>query len=449
MSSVVGLAISGAAHVLGRGADLSKIDVREALLAVVISWIFAAAAAGLPYLFSGVLEPFDAFFEGASGITTTGASVIVDLSIVPRSILLWRSFSQWIGGIGIIVITLAFFRVSGAAIQLFKAEVTGPVRDKLTPRVQKTAAFMLKAYVIITLAQLLLLAIGGLDIFDAAALSLATAATGGFMPYAESVGHFSGPFVKIVVAFFLILASTNITDYHSIFVKRSIKDVLNEPEIRFFIFILALFSFGTTMILWTHGTFPTFLSSAYNGIFHSISMISTCGFFTTDYSAWPSAARHLLLIMMLIGGCAISTSGGITCARTAIIMRHTKEEFVRLMHPRAVIPVRFGSKNIKDEVVAASFAFFVAYLIAFLLGTVALAMTGQDLTTALSSAASTLGNVGPGFGLVSPTFGYAAQNVGAKSIYIVLMFFGRLEIFTIMAIFSKSWRVGMMNRHSA
>lgn len=437
--AVASLALAAA----GRGAKIKDMTRREALLTVVLSWISASAIVALPYFFHGATANYlDAFFEGISGFTTTGASVLRDLESLPRSILYWRSFSQWIGGIGIVVLTLAVFPVSGPGMQLFKAEVSGPIHQRLTPRIQDTASFLWKTYVTLTALQTCVLIFGGLDFFDASTLAFSTIATGGFSPYSDNVGHFSSNFVNVVTALFLFLAAANLTFYHIVIIKRSIAPLRENPEFVFYVRIFIFFSLLVSLILYRDGFCDTVRDALAQGFFHTMSMLSTCGFFISDYNLWPSSVRHLMLVLMFVGGCAISTAGGITCIRAVIILKHVKEEFVRILHPRAIIPIRFGNEAIDPSVVSASFAFFIAYMGVFMLGFVLLALMGQDLTTALSGAAAALGNVGPGFGMVGPMEGYASQTPAIKIIYMALMLCGRLEIFTLLVLFTRKYRRG-------
>ncbi|MDL2263943.1 TrkH family potassium uptake protein [Synergistaceae bacterium OttesenSCG-928-I11] len=441
-SLAVGASLSVLFAFLGIGGSLRGMTIREAILSVGFSWMVTSAIVALPYLFSGATPGYlDALFEGVSGFTTTGATVIPDLGALPRSILFWRSFSQWLGGIGIVVLTLVFFPVSGAGMQLFKAEVSGPVHERLTPRIRETATFLWKTYVTLTVLQICLLMFGGgLDFFDASTLSFSTVATGGFSPYRDSVGHFASGYVKWVTALFLFLAASNLTFYHVLFVRRTIKPLRENPEFRFFVFLLFLFGLLSTAILFAKGYYADLRTSAMEGFFHTVSMLSTCGFFTSDYNLWPSSIRHLMLVLMFVGGCAISTAGGITCIRVVIVLRHIREEFTRILHPRAIIPARFSGQAIDPSVVSSCFAFLIAYMGIFLLGFVALALFGQDLTTAMSSAAATLGNVGPGFGMVGPMESYASQPAGIKIVYMLLMLCGRLEIFPLLVLFTREFR---------
>lgn len=431
-----------AMRAVGRGARFQEMRMKEALLAVPLSWLLASLLVGLPYRFdASVPTLLDAFFEGVSGFTTTGASVIPDLGRVPRSILLWRSFSQWIGGVGIVVLALAVLPASSAGMQLYRSEVAGPVHERLTPRIQQTAAFLWKTYVTLTTIQIALLLFGGLGLFDAMTLAFGTLATGGFSPYADNVGHFDSSYVKWVTAVFLFLAGANVTLFHAMLAKRSLSPLWKNPEFRFYAFLLLLFGVATSSLLYVGGVFASVRTASLEGFFTCVSMLSTCGYFISDYNAWPSSVRSLMLILMFCGGCATSSAGGITCLRVRIVLRHVGAEFRRLLHPRAVIPTRLGEEAVDSGVISSCFAFVIAYVALFLAGFGALALFGQDMTTAISGAAATLGNVGPGFGMIGPTESYAAQPGGVKVVYILLMLCGRLEIFPLLVVFTPSfWR---------
>jgi trk system potassium uptake protein TrkH len=441
-SFAAGICVSAALGILGNNSSFKEMSVREAILSVAAAWIVASVIIGLPYIFGGITPNFlDSFFEGASGFTTTGATVIRNLGEVPRSILLWRNFSQWIGGVGIVVLTLAMTPASGAGSDLYKAEVADPIQERLTPRIQETAAFLCKTYLCLTCTQITLLSLGGLDIFDSLTLSFGTTATGGFSPYPDNVGHFAGSYVKWITAIFLFLSAANLTFFHSLIVRRSFSPLKENPEFRYYVATLLIFGTLVSVLLYSGEIFPSLEASMLQGFFHTVSMLSTCGFFIADYTAWPASVRFIMLTLMICGGCAISTAGGITCARMMVIMRHIRLEFVRLLHPRAQIPTRAGVQVFKPEVISSCFAFFAAYIGVLCLGLLFTTASGLDFTSAISGVAATLGNVGPGFGMTGPAAGYASLSPTVKSVYIFLMLCGRLEIFTLLVIFTPAfWR---------
>lgn len=439
----VGVLATCALACAGRGAALKKMKMREAIIAVVLSWLLGGVLMSLPYHFTNVMPSYlDSLFEGISGVTTTGATVVPDFDSIPRCVMLWRSLSQWIGGVGIVVLALAFFPASGAGMQLFKAEVSGPVHERLTPRIQRTAMFLLKTYICLTAAQFALLyTIGGLDAFDSITLSLSTAATGGFSPYKDSVGHFNSNTVQLITAIFLFLAATNISLYHAVIVSRSLGPLKRNPEFKFFVGLVMCFGVLTASTLHYEGFCEDVGPALRDGFFHTVSMISTCGFFTQDYDMWPPSIRQLTLTLMVVGGCAASTAGGMTCVRVIIALKHAKKEFSRMLHPRGILPVRFTGRAVHSSVVSSSFAFIIAYLSILLFGFILLTMLGQDMMTAMSSAAATLSNVGPGMGMTGPTSSYAAQIAPAKVVCMFLMLAGRLEIFTLLVLFTRDlWR---------
>ena len=442
---VFGMLFSGLLYLLSRKCSIRDMNAREAILSVAGSWAFASVIAGLPYFFSRVTVSFlDAMFEGVSGLTTTGASVIEDLAAAPPSILLWRSVSQWVGGVGIAVMALAVLPISGAGMRLYKAEVTGPFHERLTPRIQGTAIILLKTYLILTCAQVALLLLGGLDVFDALTLSFSTAATGGFSPYRASVGHFAGIYVKGVTAVFLFLSASNLTFLYSLAVRKDLRAVGENPEMKFYVLMLIVFGALISSLLYLNGIFESARESLAEGFFLAVSMLSTCGFSTADYSELPASVRILTLALMFCGGCSISTAGGMTCARVLIVLRHIGAEFRRRLHPRAIVPTRVGNALADEGVVSACFAYVTAYIAIFTAALAVLGFFGLDTVTAFSGAAATLGNVGPGFGMTAPSVanaGYASLPSAVKMVYMFLMLCGRLEIFTLLSVFTPDfWR---------
>lgn len=441
LSCAIGAAASCAAAFIGREARLRDITSRGAVVAVLLSWLFASFIASLPYRFGGVLtSTVDSLFEGVSGLTTTGASVIADISSVPQSILLWRALSQWFGGIGIVVLALIFFPASSAAMQLFRAEVAGSYDERMTPRVQKTAIYLCSTYAILTAIEFVILMLFcRLSLFNALTLSLSTMATGGFLPTNGSVGAFGG-MTAVVVSVFLVLASINLTLYWVVLSRRSLDSMRNNPELRTFIGLIALVGVMMSVILYAGGHITSVGEAFEQGFFHTISSISTCGFFITDTSQWPASVRLLTILMMFTGGCAISASGGMTCGRVATAMKHVRQEFTRVLHPRAIMPVRFGSRTVDDQTVSSCFGFITVYFIFFFIGIAVLSLCGLDMATSVGASAASLGNVGPGFSVAGSTMTCAQMPDSAKLTCMALMLLGRLEFFSVLMLFSKSFR---------
>ncbi|MDR3354991.1 MAG: TrkH family potassium uptake protein [Synergistaceae bacterium] len=444
MAFAAGMCASACLAFAGRGESISDMSARDAVLSVVVSWLAASALTSLPYIFSGAAPTvLDALFEGVSGFTTTGASVIANLDSVPKSIRLWRSFSEWIGGLGIIVLVLALLPsagASGAGMWLYKAELSSPVHERMTPRIQQTAVILWKTYIALTAAQIFFLMLNGLDLYDSATLAFSTISTGGFSPYSDNVGHFNGNGVKWVTAVFLFLSGINLTLYHVLIVGRSPSRVWKSPETRFYVALFLAFGASVSIILYSGGVFQSVRTSLLEGFFYSISMISTCGFFISDYGTWPAVARFLMMVMAFCGGCAISTTGGLKCVRVVVIIKHVHGEFTRLLHQSAVVPTRLGGGAVDAEVVSACFAYLSAYMAALLGGFVLLTMLGDDPTAALSRAAAMISNTGPGFE-IGRSGGPLPGGAGVKLVSMVLMLCGRLEIFTLLIIFTpRFWR---------
>jgi trk system potassium uptake protein TrkH len=355
---------------------------------------------------------------------------------VERSILLWRSFSQWLGGIGIVVLALAVFPVSGTGIRFYGAKVSGPIHGRLTPRIQQTAAFLCKTYAALTCAEFLALSAGGLGLFDSLTLSFGTISTGGFSPYGDNVGHFAGSYVKCATAFFLFLSAANLTFFHSMAAKRRLPSPGENPEMKFYAMTLAAAGAVSSALLYRYGVFSTVLKSVTEGFFHAISILSTGGFFTADCGKWPAPLKLLTLALMFCGGCSISAAGGITCVRVLVLVRYAGAEFTRKLHPRAIVPVRLGDSPLDAAAISSCFAYFTAYMAVFFVGFVLLCLFGLEMTEAIWGAAAALGNVGSGFNLAGSGVGYANLPDAVKIVYIFLMLCGRLEIFTLMLIFT-------------
>jgi trk system potassium uptake protein TrkH len=446
-ASAVGMLISALLYSVSRKYSVGDMNAREAILSVAGSWVLASVVTGLPYFFSRTAGSFlDAMFEGVSGFTTTGASVIEDLASAPRSILLWRSFSQWIGGMGIVVMALAVFPMSGAGTRLYKAEMTGPFHGRLTPRIQETAVILVKTYLILTCAQVAMLLWVGLGVFDALTLSFSTIATGGFSPYRDNVGHFAGTYAKWVTAVFLFLSASNLMFFYSLVTKKNFGAAGENSEMKFYAFTLIVFGALISSLLYLDGIYGSARESLAEGFFHTVSILSTCGFFTADYCEWPASVRILTLALMFCGGCSVSTAGGMTCARVLTVLRHIGAEFRRRLHPRAIIPTRVGDSPADEGVVSACFAYVTAYTAIFTAAMAIAGLFGLDVAAAFSGAAAALGNVGPGFGMVVPSAAstaetYASLPSAVKIVYMFLMLCGRLEIFTLLVIFTPDfWR---------
>ncbi len=416
-------------------------DIRpkEGFAVVSLSWIFFSIFGSLPFLLSGAIPSFtDAFFETMSGFTTTGATILTDIEVLPHGILFWRSLTHWIGGMGIIVLSLAILPFLGVGgMQLFKAEVPGPVADRLTPRITETAKILWGVYVLFTAVETALLMFGGMNLFDALCHAFGTLATGGYSTKNGSVGHYQSAYIDYVIIIFMILAGTNFS-LHYRFLRGNFKVYFRNHEFLFFLGIIGVAS----LIIGTDTFFKTeenLLKDIQDTLFQVVSILTTTGFGTANYEQWPFSSQIVLFFLMFIGGCAGSTGGGIKVVRLFVLVKFIYSEIVRLIHPHAVVPVRIGKTTVPRDVITNILGFFILYVFLFALGVFIMAELGLDIDTALGSVAATLGNIGPGLGNVGPTDNYAHIPFLGKWVLSLLMMMGRLELFTVVILFSPSF----------
>ncbi len=414
----------------------SQIGKREGYLIVAIGWVGMAAFGMLPYLYSGLLPDLhDAFFETASGITTTGASVLTDIEAAPRGLLYWRSLTQWIGGMGIIVLTVALMPLLGiGGIELFVAEAPGPTSDKVHPRIRETAKRLWLIYVGLTVLLGLLLWIGGMSGFDAANHALTTMATGGFSTKNASIAYYQSPFIQYVITLFMIAAGTNFT-IHYYLLKRRFDNVWKSEEFRTFLLIIAIVTAIITLALVLpegRGWEKAFRDS----FFQTVSIITTTGFVSADYALWGPGIVMVIFLLLFLGGCAGSTAGGIKIIRHLVFIKNSFLEFKRILHPRAIVPLKISDQVVAPRIMTHIIIFLLLYLLLTLLGSLALSMMGMDFATAIGATATSLGNVGPAIGEVGPTDNFAWMPPAAKWMLSFLMIMGRLEIFTILVLFT-------------
>lgn len=443
------LASSGASVGVGAALWLSttrkgkrpNIRKRDGYVIVTMSWVVMALSGSLPYIISGTIPEFtDAFFESISGFTTTGASIIAEPEHIPPSILFWRSLTQWVGGLGFIVLVISVLPYLGiGGMQLFLAEMPGVTTTKLQPRIQDTAIRLWLLYIGLTIAQTLLLRFGGMHFFDAINHSLTTMATGGFSTHSDSIAHFNSPFIEYVTTAFMFLGGTSFVLLYGFFKGRFLALWRNE-EFRTYLLIIFVAAFITTVSLTIHSGQP--MEDAFRtSLFQTVSILTTTGFIAADYTAWGSGLVLLFFLLMFIGGCAGSTSGGVKVIRHVIIARNTISEFKRQLHPSAIIPVRFNDKAVDIAVTRNIMAFIIIYITIFGAASVALALLGMDVYTAIGSVASALGNVGPGLHHTGPVETYAHLGDLTKWILGALMVVGRLELFTVLILFTGYfWR---------
>ena len=431
-------------YLWSRRAAVAYIGFREAFAGVAASWVAAAVLTAIPYMVAGVFGPLDALFESVSGLTTTGASVLVDYA-QPHGIMFWRGLSQWYGGMGIVVLFLALLpAVGGGGIRLFAAEAPGPSPERLTPRIRDTAKRLWLIYAGISVVEVLVLIALGLDPYSALTHTFATmatgGATGGFSPEERSVGAYNSLPVEVTVVFFMFLAGVNFALY-SLLLSRKVRQVAQDPEFRLYVTILTVSTVAVAVSLILARSHQTVGHAFREALFQVVSIQTTTGFVTADFDTWNNFSRALFLLLMFVGGCAGSTAGGIKVVRLLVLGKNARRTLAQAVHPQAVIPVRVGRRVLRDDVVAGVLSFFFLYVLLFALGTLVVAATGESLVTSASAVAATLNNVGPGMELVGATMNYAPLAPLAKITLVILMLLGRLEILAFAVPFTPAfWR---------
>lgn len=434
------LCLGGAVYLCFRRAD-SNLRSREAFLLVSLAWFSATVLGAFPYLLSGFIEsPIDAWFESASGFTTTGATILTDIEALPASLLLWRSLTQFLGGMGIIVLSLAILPILGVGgMDLYRAEAPGPKSDKIGARVADTARVLWIVYLCFALSECLILYFLGMSPFDAINHALTTMATGGFSTKNASVAAFNSPAIEWVISFFMFIAGVNFLLHYRLILKRD-HTSLSDSEFRFY-GLLALGSIlAITASLWGV-QYDTLSESIRHATFQVTSILSSTGFATADYLIWGFFPQALLVLLMVIGGCAGSTGGGIKCIRAILLIKQGYRELYCMIHPKAVKHLKIGNSVVSQNVSSAVFGFF--YLYCLLLGVSALILCacGVDIETSFSAVVSALSNIGPGLGDVGPVLNYSGLPELAKITLSGCMIIGRLEVMTVLVLFTREYWV--------
>ena len=417
-----------------------NIRKREGYLIVALSWVFMAGFGMLPYILSYEIVSFeDALFETMSGLTTTGASILTDIEAMPKGLLFWRSMTQWIGGLGIIVLTVAIFPLLGiGGIELFVAESPGPTSDKVHPRISETAKRLWYVYVGLTAMAMTLYWLGGMTFFDAINHALTTLATGGFSTKNASMAYYDSAFIQYVAIFFMFLAGTNFTVIYFGLIGK-FKRVLKSDEFK----IYGLSLLGIAVLLYfpiaATGIDPELAFR--KSLFQVVSIVTTTGFVTDDYTQYNQGFTFICFILLFLGGCAGSTAGGIKFVRHLTFIKNSWLEFKRLVHPRAIVPLIINGDRVTGRIITHIMNFLLIYLLTFVLGALALSLMGYDLATSLGAVATSLANVGPGIGSVGPVDNFAFFSPTAKIFLSVIMLLGRLELFTLLILFTPFfWR---------
>ncbi|WP_413736173.1 Trk system potassium transporter TrkH [Sodalis sp. RH21] len=421
----------------------NELKPREGFLIVVLFWTVLGSVGALPFLFADHpdLSVTDAFFESFSALTTTGATSLVGLDSLPKAILFYRQMLQWFGGMGIIVLAVAILPILGVGgMQLYRAEMPGPLKDnKMRPRIAETAKTLWLIYLTLTIACALALWGAGMSVFDAISHSFSTIALGGFSTHDASIGYFNSPMINTIVAVFLLISGCNYGLHFAVLSGHNLRVYWRDPEFRMYITVQFALVLVCTLILWRYNVYQSSLQTINQAFFQVVSMATTAGFTTDSIARWPLFLPILLLCSAFIGGCAGSTGGGLKVIRILLLYLQGSRELKRLVHPNAVYTIKLGNRALPERILEAVWGFFSAYVLVFIVSMLAIIATGVDNFSAFAAVTATLNNLGPGLGVVAENF--SSMNAAAKWILILTMLFGRLEVFTLLVLFTPTfWR---------
>ena len=413
---------------------------KEGMVIVALAWILWSLFGAMPFTLSGYIPSYvDAFFETVSGFTTTGSSIIPDVEVLPHCLLFWRSFTHWIGGMGVLVFVLVVTSLDRKnSMHLMRAEVPGPEKDKLVPKAMSTARILYGMYLTLTVIEMVFLVIGGMNLFDSMIFSFGSAGTGGFSNYADSVAHFNSAYIDGVITVFCALFGVNFALFYFM-ILGDFKSVLKNEELRTYILLIA--GAAAAIMLNIHSLYPTIGKSFRYAVFQVVTVITTTGYSTADFAQWPMFSKAVLMMLTVIGACASSTGGGIKVSRLLVGIKCVKREIVQLAHPKSVGIIRIGGKKVSSDVLRTIYIYFIAY-VGILIGSVVLvSLDNFDFETTFSAVLTTLGNVGPGMAQVGPMGNFAEFSPLSKLILCFDMLVGRLEIFPFLVLFTApAWR---------
>ena len=403
--------------------------VREGFFIVVLGWLAAAIFGSIPFLFEGVTV-INAVFETMSGFTSTGATILVDIEAYSKSLLFWRSMTQWVGGMGIIVLVIAILPKLGVAgRQLFRAEAPGPFEDKIKPRIRGTAKILWSVYLVISSLEVLALLIAGLSLYDALTLTFSTMGCGGFSPYGDSIATFNSPLVEGIITFFMFIAGASFAlHYRTLYSDR--KSLVNDEEFRAYALIVICLTTVISLVLW-RDSYPDISEAFRYGVFQIVSISTATGFATADFNLWSDSARFIIIAAMFVGGCSGSAAGGVKVVRSLLFVKFSLRELFRLVHPKSVRPIKFNNKAVSESVIQSIVSFLGLYLMLAIFTASVLAIQGMDIVSSLTASFATIGNIGPGLNIVGPWGNFDAVPTFGKVMLIGNMLFGRLELFTV------------------
>lgn len=412
------------------------IFAKEGFVIVALCWIALSALGALPFYLSREIPSYiDAFFETASGFTTTGASILTDVEAMSRGLLFWRSFTHWVGGMGVLVFVMAVVNsLSDRSIHILRAESPGPVVGKLVPKMKQTTRILYIIYIVLTVINIIFLLIGGMPLFESIVHAVGTAGTGGFGTKADSFGSYS-PYLQWVTTIFMFIFGVNFNIYY-LMLMRKFKTILKSTELKFYLGVIAVSIF----VVWINvrPLFGTAGEALRHTAFQVATVMSTTGYATTDFNLWPSFAKTVLLLLMLMGACAGSTAGGLKCARVVILIKKIRREIKKLLHPRSVSTMRYEGKSMENQIVSSTSSYLVVYIIILCVCFVVVSLDGFDMETNLSATVACFNNIGPAFGAAGPASNYAAFSPISKIALSFAMLFGRLEIYPMLIALSPS-----------
>lgn len=422
----------------------THLTVRDGFLIVSVCWILASIISAVPFVLSGAIPNiFDAFFECSSGLTTTGATALKDVEVIPKGLLFWRAFTHWLGGMGILVFAVALLPSLGIGANILaSAEAPGPTMNKITPKISDTAKNLYKIYAVITILEIILLMMAGMDLFDASTHTFGSVGTGGFSNYNNSIAHFNSVPIEMIITIFMILSGVNFNLYfYSIRKSGGIRNLLADEEFKLYIIIIVVINTLISLNLWFTQTYDNLGQSLRFSVFQTASILTTTGFATANYDVWPTFSKMLIFTLMLIGACSSSTAGGIKVIRFLVVLKLIKRSIQVRLHPNAIISIKVNDKKLSIDTVSEIANFIFLHILVVAISTLLVSLDGFDILTNLSAVLTCIGNIGPGFNLVGPVMNFSIFSNPVKILLSLVMLAGRLELYTfIMLLMPKFWR---------
>lgn len=420
-------------------AENSNIYARDGFAIVAIGWLLVSFFGALPFIFSGAIPSFmDALFESISGFSTTGASILKEIESLPKGILFWRSFTHWMGGMGVLVLFLAILpSVKANTLHIMKAESPGPTPGKLVPKIKETVRILYVIYITLTVIEIILLLSAGMPLYDSFIHAFGTAGTGGFSNRNISVAAYDSAGIDIIITIFMLLFGVNFTLYYQIY-RRNLKSILEDEEFRFYVGIVTASVIVIAFNI-NKNIYISFWDAVRHSAFQVSSIITTTGYATADFNLWPVFSQCILLVLMLLGASAGSTGGGIKCIRFLLLYKIAKREIARIIHPRSVYVIKVGGRMVEEETLTGVLAFFFLYIFIFIISVLVVSLDGNDMVTTVSSVIATIGNIGPGLGLVGPMGNFSDFSVLSKMVFSLCMIIGRLEIYPLLLLLAPTF----------